>query len=237
MTTLIKNSENAMNIIISGASRGIGREMAKQFAEKGHQVLAIARSSGLLEELKSASPNIDTLNLDLNDPKLGGIIKEKYSDTNGIDVLINNAGQLINESFLNTSAAQFMQQYQANVITAVNLIQASVAFLKKGAHLVNISSMGGFQGSDKFSGLSAYSSAKGALSILTECLAEEFKEMGVQVNALALGAVHTEMLKKAFPTYKAPLTSGEMAEYIVEFALNGNRFYNGKVLPVALGNP
>ncbi len=78
--------------------------------------------------------------------------------------------------------------------------------------------MGGFQGSSKFPGLSAYSTAKGALSILTECLAVEFEEKKVSVNALALGAVQTDMLEKAFPEYKAPISPIEMAEYIENFA-------------------
>ena len=132
---------------------------------------------------------------------------------------------------------EFAQMFDSNVLSAVNLIHSCYQIMNEASHIVNITSMGGFQGSSKFSGLSAYSASKGALSVLTECLAEEFKENGVSVNALALGAVQTEMLNKAFPDYKAQLTPQRIAKYIVDFALNGNEFYNGKVLPVTLGDP
>jgi len=104
-------------------------------------------------------------------------------------------------------------------------------------HVVNISSMGGVQGSVKFAGLSAYSSSKGALITLTELLAEEYKEHGPSFNVLALGAVQTEMLEEAFPGYKPPMLAIEMAEYIVDFSLNGQKYYNGKLLQVANSTP
>ena len=97
--------------------------------------------------------------------------------------------------------------------------------------------MGGFQGSTKFAGLSAYSSSKSALSGLTECLAEELKDRNIAVNCLALGAVQTEMLGKAFPGYKAPLSAAKMAEFICEFALTGQLFFNGKIIPVSSTTP
>ncbi len=97
--------------------------------------------------------------------------------------------------------------------------------------------MGGVQGSEKFQGLSLYSASKAALAVFTECLAEELKTHNVKANALALGAVQTEMLSHAFPTYKAPLQASEMADYIADFALNGHQYYNGKILPVSLSTP
>ncbi len=97
--------------------------------------------------------------------------------------------------------------------------------------------MGGVQGSAKFPGLAAYSSSKGALITLTELLAEEFKQTGPSFNVLALGAVQTEMLEEAFPGYKAPLTARQMAQYIIDFSLTGNTFYNGKVLEVSSSTP
>ncbi len=225
------------NIIVSGASSGIGYELALKFAQKGDRVIAISRRKDRLEQLKSQSVNIQILSIDLNSDDLKEKIRDLCIDMSTIDVLINNAGQLINKPFLDTSIEEFAQQYNSNVLSAVNLIQACSPFLIKGSHIVNISSMGGFQGSSKFVGLSAYSSAKGALSILTECLAEEFKTKGVSVNALALGAVQTEMLETAFPDYQAPVKPNEMADYIVEFALRASRVYNGQVLPVTLGDP
>ena len=97
--------------------------------------------------------------------------------------------------------------------------------------------MGGIQGSMKFAGLSAYSSSKGGVITLSELLAEEYKERGISFNVLALGAVQTEMLEEAFPGYQASLTAIEMANYIFDFTLKGNKYYNGKVLQVTTSNP
>lgn len=225
-----------MTIVVSGASQGIGYEVVIQLAQKGHQVLAIARNQEKLLALSKKNPQIETLAIDLLDSNLSSRLKEIFKGRS-IDAIINNAGQLINKPFMNTTMNDFQNQFNSNVLTTVNLVQSCQAFLAKGAHIVNISSMGGYQGSSKFAGLSAYSTSKGALSILTECMAEELKEEQVKVNALALGAVQTEMLEAAFPGYAAPVSPSEMASYICEFTINGRQYFNGRVLPVALGNP
>ena len=97
--------------------------------------------------------------------------------------------------------------------------------------------MGGVQGSMKFPGLAAYSSSKAAIITLTELLAEEYKTTGPSFNVLALGAVQTEMLEEAFPGYKANTSAQEMANYIYDFSLNGNAYYNGKLLQVSNSTP
>jgi NAD(P)-dependent dehydrogenase (short-subunit alcohol dehydrogenase family) len=104
-------------------------------------------------------------------------------------------------------------------------------------HIVNIGSMGGYQGSVKFPGLSAYSASKAALHTLTECLALELNDLEIKVNCLAIGSAQTEMLETAFPGYQSPVMAFEMGKYIADFAITGHRFYNGKVLPVASTTP
>src|SRR5690606_926308 len=151
----------------------------------------------------------------------------------GVDVLINNAGKLLNRPFLNTTSGDFEEVYKVNVFGVANLTRTILPFMPKTGHVVTISSMGGVQGSVKFPGLSAYSSSKGAVITLTELWAEEFKEMGPSFNVLALGAVQTEMLEEAFPGYKAPVSALEMADYIKNFALTGQKFYNGKLLQIS----
>tara|TARA_R110000868_G_scaffold226837_5_gene479481 strand:+ start:333 stop:1013 length:681 start_codon:yes stop_codon:yes gene_type:complete len=226
-----------MNIIVSGASKGIGYELACQAAEFGHNVLAIARNGELLDRLVAKSELITALKVDLAKHECAESVLAWSNKVGNVDVLINNAGQLINKPFIETSVEDFRNQFDANIITAVKLTQVVIAVMNKAAHIVNITSMGGFQGSSKYAGLSAYSSSKGALSILTECLAEELKDSNISVNALALGAVQTEMLENAFPGYDAPVSASEMASYILDFASTGHRFYNGQILPVAIGNP
>ena len=223
------------NIIITGTSRGIGKELALYFANTGHQVLAISRNSS--NELKE-NTNINCLKIDItNDEhrkKLEQFLKDNWKQ---VDILIHNAGSLINKPFTETTLNDFQQIYNINVFSVVGLTQVCLPFMSKGSHVVSISSMGGIQGSIKFPGLSAYSSSKGALITLSELLAEEYKEKGIAFNVLALGAVNTEMLHEAFPGYNAPLSAKEMAEYIFNFALTGNTYYNGKVLQVSSSTP
>jgi NAD(P)-dependent dehydrogenase (short-subunit alcohol dehydrogenase family) len=154
-----------------------------------------------------------------------------------VDILIHNAGMLVNEPFLSTTTAMFEEVYKVNVFGVAALTRTVLPFMPKEGHVVTISSMGGVQGSAKFPGLAAYSSSKGAVITLSELLAEEFKESGPSFNVLALGAVQTEMLEEAFPGYQAPVTAPEMARYIVEFALTGQKLYNGKLLQVANSTP
>lgn len=224
------------NVIITGTSRGIGFELAQIFAKKGYQVLALSRNSEPLENL--TIKNITTLSIDLSkENELKKITNFVTSNWKTVDILINNAGKLINKPFEKLTTSDFLESYQVNVFSVAELTRQLIPFLKKGSHVVNISSIGGVQGSMKFPGLAAYSSSKGALITLTELLAEEYKEQQIAFNVLALGAVQTEMLEEAFPGYKAPVSAIEMADYIFNFALTGNKFYNGKILQVSSTTP
>ena len=221
-------------IVVTGSSKGIGRELALQAAEKGHLVFALSRNVTSLQATSGVIP----LQVDLSDTKaVQQAVNEIRATTDTIDVLINNAGILLHKPFLETTSKDFHQVFETNVFGLVSITQALLPFMKVNSHVVNISSMGGIGGSSKFAGLSAYSSSKGAVSILTELLAEEFKATGPKFNALALGAVQTEMLTQAFPEFKAPVQANEMADYILQFALEGHRYFNGKVLPVSSTTP
>ena len=136
-----------------------------------------------------------------------------------VDVLINNAGSILNKPFSKTTIEDFKNVYNTNVFGVAELTKLVIPFMPSNGHVVTISSMGGVQGSAKFAGLSAYSSSKGAVITLTELLAEEYKDSGPSFNVLALGAVQTEMLEEAFPGYKAPLSAVEMASYIFDLSL------------------
>lgn len=231
-----------MLVIITGASHGIGFELMKQFAHSGYLVIAVSRNVTPIQAFikKHNALNIMPVQADIG--KTTGI-KKVYKTckvlNKPVSILVNNAGQLVLKPFQKISEKEIQSIYQTNVFAPFLLIQSLLPLMGKKAstHIVNISSMGGFQGSAKFAGLSAYSSSKAALVGLTECLAEELKGTHISVNCLAIGAVQTEMLSKAFPGYKAPLKANEMAEYIKEFAISGNKFYNGKVLPVSSTTP
>lgn len=223
------------NIIITGTSRGIGYELALLFANSGHTVLAISRKTpqALIEH-----SNITCLSVDLGkESELATVEKFLSSSWKKVDVLIHNAGSLLNKPFAQTSQEDFENVYRVNVFGVANLTRVCLPFLQKGSHVVSISSMGGIQGSMKFAGLSAYSSSKGAVITLSELLAEEYKEQGIAFNVLALGAVNTEMLQEAFPGYEAPISAKGMADYVFNFALTGQQYYNGKVLQVSSTTP
>ncbi|HBL79451.1 MAG TPA: short-chain dehydrogenase [Aequorivita sp.] len=224
------------NIIITGTSRGIGFEMVRLFSEAGYNVLALSRNSKPISDLKLK--NVTALEFDIADES--EIVKlSAYLQTGmkSVDVLINNAGFLVNKPFAEITSEEFKRCYDVNVFGVASLIKTTLPFMKKEGHVVSISSMGGVQGSVKFPGLSAYSSSKGAIITLTELLAEEYKETGPSFNVLALGSVQTEMLEEAFPGFKAPLSATEMAQYIMDFSLTGNKFYNGKILQVSSTTP
>jgi NAD(P)-dependent dehydrogenase (short-subunit alcohol dehydrogenase family) len=223
------------NIIITGTSRGIGYELALQFAAQGHQVLAISRKTP--KELIE-NENITCLSVDLTEEsqldKVEAFLKSTWKK---VDIIIHNAGSLLHKPFGETSQMDFENVYKVNVFSVANLTRVCLPFLQNGSHVVTISSMGGIQGSMKFAGLAAYSSSKGAVITLSELLAEEYKEQGIAFNVLALGAVNTEMLQEAFPGYEAPISAKEMAEYIFTFALTGNKYHNGKVIQVSSSTP
>ena len=224
------------NVIITGSSRGIGFELTKLFADEGHHVLALSRNAKPISGL--GHKNVSCFPYDLSDAsdlkKLETFLDEKWKK---VDILINNAGKLLNKPFLETTNEEFEGVYKVNVFGVASITKAVLPRMPKDGHVVTVSSMGGVQGSMKFPGLSAYSSSKGAVITLTELWAEEFKEAGPSFNVLALGAVQTEMLEEAFPGYQAPITALEMATYIKDFSLTGHKFYNGKLLEVSSSTP
>ncbi len=234
-----------MNIIVTGASRGIGRALVLKFAEnQGNKIIAISRNQEKLRHLADEANQLSSgsavipVPFDLASEGFAfNLLPDIFKHFEYVDILVNNAGMLIKKPFGELTDQDFDDLFNVNVKSVFRLSRALLSNFRKGAHIVNISSMGGVQGSSKFPGLALYSAAKGAVSVLTEAMAEELKERGISVNCLAYGAVKTEMLAEAFPGYEPPLKAEDMAEYAAWFAQNGNRFYNGKVLPVSVSTP
>jgi len=224
------------NIIITGTSKGIGFELVQLFSNAGHNILALSRNSNPISNLHLNNVTLFPFDLcRLEDyKKVKTFISSEWKH---VDILINNAGTLLNKTFAETTMQDFEDVYKTNVFGVAEITRTVIPFMKKDGHVVTISSIGGVQGSVKFPGLSAYSSSKGAVITLTELLAEEYKDSGPSFNVLALGAVQTEMLEKAFPDFKASTTALEMAQYIFDFALHGNKLYNGKMLQISSTTP
>ena len=232
-----------MNILITGAGKGIGFEVTKIFATQPNRIFAISRNCKQLIKLKDNNncraeliPYSYDLQQVFKEEVLFQAIKKHF---NSIDIIINNAVCLINKPFNQTEIEEARHLFNVNFFAPARIISELLPQLSTSGckHVVNIGSMGGFQGSAKFSGLSYYSASKAALASMTECLAAEFKSTPHRFNCLALGSIQTEMLEEAFPGYQAPLTPDEIAEFIVDFALRSGKFLNGKIIPVALSNP
>jgi NAD(P)-dependent dehydrogenase (short-subunit alcohol dehydrogenase family) len=224
------------NVLITGTSRGIGLELVKLFSEKGYRVFALSRNSKPVEALNL--DNVYSLSCDLSDEDAVKQTLELISNrTTDLQIIINNAGRFLNQPFKSTTLEDVRAVYETNVFGVFALTSSCMRLFSNIQHIVNISSMGGIQGSVKFPGLAAYSSSKAALICLTELLAEEFKDEKLAINCLALGAVQTEMLEEAFPGFEAPVSAKEMAEYISNFAMHGHKYYNGKTLQVSNSTP
>ena len=233
-----------MNIIVTGASRGLGFEVVKMFSkDPQNKIFALARGhSGLVKLEEQCSTlngrRVDTLAFDLlTGDYQNALIPAILKSMDTVDILVNNAGLMVNKPFAMMKEQDFDLVFNANVKSVFKLTKYLLPHFSDDVHIVNIGSMGGCQGSVKFPGLSLYSASKGAVAILTECLAEELKEKNIKVNCLALGSAQTEMLAEAFPGYKAPLSAAEMAGFIAEFSLRGHRWFNGKILPVSVSTP
>lgn len=227
-----------MNVVVTGAGKGIGLALVKSFlSAASHRVWACSRDISQLKALKS--PNLIAEKLDITQVGKEHFFEQVSEHFDHLDILVHNAGMLINKPFAETSVLEWLELFQVNLFSAVKISQALLPLLQRsaGAHIVHIGSMGGFQGSSKFPGLSAYSASKAALANLTECMAEELKSQNIHVNCLALGAVNTEMLRQAFPEYQAPVSDSEMAEYIGDFCIRGRNVFNGKIIPVSSSTP
>ncbi len=237
-----------MNIIITGASKGIGYNVAKQFSvNPKNKIIAIARNKQGIDKLKNEiketynNENIFPIVYDIEDVinDSSNLLSEIKKYMSHVDILINNAGYLGKNMFVDAEKLDVEKIFRINFFAPAELIRTLLPMLgvEQQSHVVNIGSIGGFQGSVKFPGISYYSASKAAIASLTECLAEELKDKNIAFNCLALGSVQTEMLENAFPGYKAPLQANEMAEYIANFALTGHKYFNGKILPVSLSTP
>jgi 3-oxoacyl-[acyl-carrier protein] reductase len=229
--------------IITGASRGIGAELVKKFTSDKICVFAISRNADRLNKLRQSLPDPQLclpVSADLSDPlQIEKVVEQIKTKTQRIDYLVNNASILINQPLQDFSFRQIQDIYSHNVFSTIYLTEKILPFLGREAtsHVINISSMGGFQGSVKFPGLSVYASTKAAVANLAEGWAAEWADKNIKVNSLALGAVQTEMLLEAFPDYAGGVKPEQMAGFIYDFATKAHQHINGKIIPVSISTP
>ena len=220
-------------IIVTGTSSGIGNQICIQAAAMNFHVISVSRNVEPLKDLDG----IESFKLDITDKdSVGEFVTNLKNRKIKIDILINNAGYLVSELFGESTYDSFKKTFDVNVFGLAEITRSLIPIINKDGHVINISSIGGVNSSKKFPGLSAYSSSKAAVIALTEVLAEEYQD-GPSFNVLALGAVQTKMLKEAFPDYNANTKPRDMAKYILNFAVNGNKLFNGKLISVSNSNP
>jgi len=219
-------------LVITGAGKGIGFATVNRFLEDPEFiVVAISRNTQQLQAIQNDRLKIITADLLTHYTSIISQIKEKVSV---IDILINNAALILNKSIQQTTDDELTNVINTNFTVPYKFIRDLELLYIMNSHIINISSMSGYQGSRKFPGLTAYSSSKAALASLSECVAEEWRERYIYCNCLALGAVDTDMIKVSIPGLKPVITAIQMADYIYEFAIKGHTYYNGQVIPVTL---
>jgi len=223
---------------ITGASRGLGRAMVEAFLKNSNlDVAAVTRSESLSGiPSGSAANRLHTISADITTEAGRAAVYKELERLPELSVLIHNAGALAFRPFAETDDNTLRHIYEVNVFAPYLLTQKLLPLAGR-THIINVSSIGGVQGSLKFGGLSAYSSSKAALNCLTEMWSEEFKDTDTVFNCLALGSVETDMFQEAFPGVSAACTPETMATYIAEFAFSAPSVMKGKVISLSLGNP
>lgn len=241
-----QQQENDRRVVfITGVSRGIGHELFLQCAEQPNVVvIGVSRSEKALDALREkckarGGSNYTLYRHDITAEELPGELLAQLNDLRAVDVVINNAGYLVNKPFMELTQTDWLQCYKVNVYGPHRLTQLLYPFLveAKQAHIVNIGSMGAVQGASKFPGLSAYTSSKAALIALSECLAVEFADTRIRVNTVNLGAVRTEMLREAFPDLEVERRPAEVASWLLQFAFTAGALINGKSISLSDSTP
>jgi 3-oxoacyl-[acyl-carrier protein] reductase len=225
-----------IEVLITGASGGIGKALCQAFLAQGHKVFAISRK----ENEGQCHPNLVWLNYDLSDFDTIALEVMSRSEGRALRILIHNAGHLVRKPFEQIDANDLVLLMNVNLIYPWMLTKSLLPWLKMGvqSHTVYVSSMSGFQGSVKYDGLAAYGASKSAGNAWIEAMSAEFNaDQGLYFNALALGAVDTPMLQKAISGVASAVHANTMATYIVGFALEGFKVINGAIIPVRIGNP
>lgn len=219
--------------IVTGASSGIGRATVELLAARGAFVTAFARSEDKLSELHS--DRIHSVAGDVADPDaIERLFREAESKFGDCDILVNNAGMVTPNRIGKISVDDWDRVFAVNVrsafLTAKRALPSMIA--SRGGAIVNVASISGVLGAQKFSGFTSYNASKAALIALTEALAVEVKQFGVRVNCVSPGSVGTGMWAGVSNGAPADMTPAEVAETIAFLASDASRPINGQNLHV-----
>lgn len=221
-------------VLITGGGSGIGAACAAEFHRRGRRVVIVGRTVVRLRETARALGSADRVLALAGDAGDEAFARRAFSAARkrfgSVDVLVNNAAHLVKKSFLDTTAAEWDAVMRTNLrgpfLFSRELLRAP------GRIIVNIGSLGGVQGTQKFPGLSAYTTSKCGLTGLTAALAVEARALGVSVFCVAPGAVDTAMLRKAAPGLKAGAAPSDIAKIVADLAGTAGEFLSGAVIPL-----
>ena len=222
--------------IVTGASSGIGARTAALLAERGARVAIFARSAEKLENLaRSHGDRILTVAGDAGDESaLDHLFDHTEKRFGPCDILVNNAGMVDPGRVIETSADRWDRMFAVNVRAAFLASRRALRSMieRREGVIVNVSSISGISGPEKFPGNASYNASKAALISFTEALAVEAKEYGVRVNCVSPGSVDTPMWAHVSGGAPAAMTPDEVAETILFLASSRSRPMNGQNLHV-----
>jgi len=222
--------------IVTGASSGIGRATAELLIERGARVAVFARSAGKLKSLaRKYEGRMIAVPGDVSDAdSIERLFAETESQCARCDILINDAGTYVSKRIEKMSERDWDRVFAVNVRGAFLAIRraAKGMIARRSGSIVNVSSISGVLGPEKFPGFSAYCASKAALISFTESLAVELKEHGVRVNCVSPGSVDTAMWAAVSGGARADMTPAEVAEVILFLASERSRPMNGQNIHV-----
>ena len=206
--------------LITGGGRGIGAATAEALARKGAQVIVASRTAAELTAtvaaLRTAGLPASSIVLDVADEAAVQAAFSRIAEESGrLDILVNNAAILLSGPFAEMAMHDWDRLLAVNLRGAVLCARQAFRLMgESGGSIVNVSSLGGLSGTEKFPGYAAYTVSKFALTGLTEALAAEGRERNIRVNGVAPGAVDTAMLRQAAPHLRTRTGPADIAKVI-----------------------
>jgi len=236
-------AEMKKTVLITGSSRGIGKATAEKFAQNGYNIiLNCIKNLELMEEfeksLKEKGVACMSFGCDVSDYNaVGEMFKAVKGNFGGVDILINNAGVSVYGLFNTSAVSEWDYVMKNNFYSVMNCCHHAIPYMleKREGSIVNLSSIWGVTGA---SCEALYSASKGAVSLFTKALAKELGPNGIRVNAIAPGAIDTDMtapftgevrkdIEDMIPLSRFGRTE-EVAHMI--YALAENTYMNGQVV-------
>jgi len=220
--------------IVTGAGRGVGRATARLFAREGARVVLFGHTQAHIEEARREIESLGGQALAIagdvaNEEDVRSLFQKAKSAYGRIDILVNSAGIVALRPFVDMDAETWDRVIAVNLRGTFLCCREAFRVMseQKGGVIVNISSLSGVKGVEKFPGLSAYNVSKSGVAGLTEILAVEGKPYNIRVCAVSPGAVDTDMLRQAAPQLKAGMTPDDLADILLFMVDDTGRMLNG----------